>query len=94
MKVALGPHHLRPGRTRHSIRDANGHRDFPSLVRLEIAKYVGDDGYYLFHIAEDGSIADTHHATVDEAVDQAEWEFGVQPGEWDRLQQTESGRSS
>jgi hypothetical protein len=82
-KVILGPHHLCPGRTRHSIADAKGQRDFPPFVRLEIAQYQGDQGFYLLHISEDGSIADTHHETLAEAFHQAEWEFEVKADEWE-----------
>ena len=89
MKATLGTNHLRPGRTRHAIRDARGEREFPPFVRLEIAKYPGDQGYYLLHICEDGSMADTHHSTLEEAVHQAEWEFGVQGNEWQVVHPTE-----
>ncbi len=65
--------------------DSRGIRDFPAFVRLEIAAYPGDDGYYLLHISEDGSMADTHHATIDEALHQAEWEFEVKPQEWEKI---------
>ena len=77
-RVVLGNHHLRPGRTRHSM---NG-RDFPHFVSLEIAEYPGDSGFYLLHICGDGSIADTHHDSMDEAMHQAEFEFAVQRNEW------------
>jgi hypothetical protein len=86
MRVTLGVNHLRPERTRHAIGDANGEREFPPFVRLEIAKYPGDDGYYLLHVCEDGSMADTHHSTAEEAVHPAEWEFGVQRSEWQVVQ--------
>jgi hypothetical protein len=82
MRVALGAHHSRPGRTRHAISDGNGERAFPPFVRLEIARYPGDDDYYLLHICADGSIADTCHSTIEEAFHQAEWEFGVKKHEW------------
>jgi hypothetical protein len=82
MKAALGARHLRPGRTRHMISDGKGQREFPPFVRLEIAQYPGDEGCYLLHICEDGSTADTWHETVDEALHQAEWEFGVLGSEW------------
>ncbi len=85
MRVLLGPGHLCPGRTRHRISDGKGIQDFPAFVRLEIASYPGDDGYYLLHICQDGSMADTHHATIGEALHQAEWEFDVKPAEWQDL---------
>ena len=84
MQVALGANHLRPGRTRHTMSDGATEREFPPFVRLEIAqsRYSSDPGFYLLHICVDGSTADTYHSTVEEALHQAEWEFGVQPNEW------------
>jgi hypothetical protein len=82
-KVALGPQHLRPGRARHRRNDGNGNlRDFPPFVCLEIAMTASRDAYYLFHIAENNEIADTWHQTLDEAFEQAEFEFGVERNEW------------
>ena len=82
MSVALGPGHLRPGRTRHTITDEKGSREFRPFVRLEIAQYPGHKECYLFHISEDGMLADTCHQTVEEALDQADWEFNVHRDEW------------
>src|SRR5258708_3841613 len=82
MRATLGANHLRPGRTRHMISDGKGQRDFPPFVRLEIAQYPGDGGCYLLHVCEDGSVADTWHSTLEEAIHQAEWELGVQREEW------------
>jgi hypothetical protein len=82
-RVALGgPHHLRTGRTRHTIKDANGIREFAPFVALEIASYPNTESCYLFHISENGEIADTWHQSVDEAIQQAEWELGVKREEW------------
>ena len=86
MKIKLGENHLRLGRTRHEIADARGRRAFPPFVRLEIAQYPGDSSYYLLHISEDGQIADTNHETVEEAMHQAEFEFGVNGKEWEMVQ--------
>ena len=81
-RVALGPQHLRTGRTKHRIRDAKGAREFAPFVALEIARYPNEHSCYLFHISENGEVADTWHQTFEEAFDQAEWEFGVQREEW------------
>lgn len=81
-RVALGTHHLRPGRTKHSIRNANGLRDFAPLVALEIARYPNEESCYLFHISENGEATDTWHQTLEEAFEQAQYEFGVQSEEW------------
>ncbi len=84
MEVSLGVHHLRPGRTRHTISNGAGEREFPPFVKLKIAqsRYSSDLGFYLLHICADGSMADTYHSTVEEALHQAEREFGVQRSEW------------
>ena len=94
MKVTLGANHLRPGRTRHAISNGRSERGFSAFVRLEIARYPADDGYYLLHICEDGAVADTHHSTVEEAMHQAEWEFGVQRTEWQVVCTNESGQEN
>ena len=76
-RVVLGHHHLRPGRTRHMVNS----KDFPPFVSLEIVQYPNDSGVYLLHICASGEVADTHHETVEEAMHQAEFEFGVQRDE-------------
>ena len=81
-RVSLSPHHLRPGRTRHTISDANGVRAFAPFVALEIVSYPNEKSCYLFHISENDEIADTWHQSVEEALDQAEYEFGVRRTEW------------
>ena len=81
-RVALGPHHLRPGRSRHTIIDANGPRQFSAFVSLEIASYPNEQSCYLFHICENGEGTDTWHPSLERALEQAEWEFGVQRHEW------------
>ena len=91
MKVGLGTNHLRPGRARHFIKNSQGRREFPPFVRLEIAQYPQSKGCYLFHICEDGSGTDTWHETLDQALDQAEWEFEVRRNEWQMVQPDLSG---
>jgi hypothetical protein len=81
-KVVLGPHHLKPGRTKHTISDSKGKRDFPPFVALEIASCPGEESCYLFHICKSGECADTWHQSLEDAVHQAEYEFGVHESEW------------
>jgi hypothetical protein len=81
-RVSLGPHRLRPGQTKHTKRDASGLREFPPFVALGVASYPKEQSCYLFHICENGEGTDTWHQTLEEALDQAEWEFGVQRNEW------------
>ena len=77
-RVVLGDHHLRPGRTRHTM---NG-KDFPAFASLEIAQFPNDSGFYLLHICATGEVADTWHQTIEDAMHQAEFEFGVRKEEW------------
>jgi hypothetical protein len=81
-RATLNERHLRPGRTKHSIADSKRSQEFPPFVSLAICQYPGDSGYYLMHICEDGQVADTWHENVNDAFHQAEWEFGIQPAEW------------
>jgi len=83
-KVRLGDHHLHPGRTEHTLVDSQGARPFPPFTSLVITQSLlpGDSGYYLMHLCADGSGTDTHHESLGDAFNQAEWEFGVQSSEW------------
>ena len=75
--VQLGPNHF-PSKTRHSI---NG-KAVSDFTRLELATYSPKEGYYLLHILSDDTGTDTWHQSLDEALDQVEWEFGVTRQEW------------
>ncbi len=55
---------------------------YPDFVSLEIARYEDAPGYYLFHITSDGQNSDTYHSSMQEALEHAEFEFGVKPEEW------------
>lgn len=87
-RVRLGAHH-HVGLTKHTISDAKGKRDFPPFVELAIASYPGETSCYLFHVCADGQVADTWHQNIEEALNQAEWEFGVKPEEWMTLERPE-----
>ena len=82
MKATLGAPHHYASRTKHTVKDQHGSRDFPPFVCLEIVQDPRAESCYLFHISEDGQIADTWHETIADAIDQAEWELGVRPDEW------------
>ncbi len=82
LRVELGPHHLSPGRTLHTLSGSTGSREFAPFKSLEIVTFEGDSGFYLMHLATDGTAADTWHGTLDDAKHQAEWEFGIAENEW------------
>jgi hypothetical protein len=80
-RVELDAHH-HASLSKHTISDGEGTRDFPPFVKLVIAAYPGEKSCYLFHVCADGQVADTWHETVEDALYQAEWEFGVTRDEW------------
>lgn len=81
-KVTLREHHLSPGRTKHTLSDSNGVSPFPPFTSLAITRYLDGSGYYLMHICENHLGTDTWHETLEDALHQAEWEFGVLAEEW------------
>jgi hypothetical protein len=80
-RVRLDSHH-HASLTNHTLSDAQGVRNFPPFVELVIAAYPGETSCYLFHICAHGQMADTWHEVIEDALHQAEWEFGVKPEEW------------
>lgn len=83
--VTLTDHHLRPGRTKHTLSEAAGTRDFPPFTSLTIARYPEDSGFYLLYLTDVGPGADTYHLSLADALHQAEREFGVEQDEWTNL---------
>jgi hypothetical protein len=85
-RVKLGLGHRPTGATRHYF----GNVELPPPVELRIAQYVGeDDGFYLFYCDETGrEQADTYHHSLDAAMQQAQFEFGVKQDEWELVKAT------
>ena len=81
-RVELGLHHLRPGRTKHQLKDAEGLHEFPPFIALEICSASSSGGFYVMYESETGHGTDTWHQTLDDAFHQAEWEFGIAREEW------------
>ena len=78
-EVFLADYHRPTGKTIHRI----GEREIETPVKLQIAQYAGDSGFYLFYFDSSGrEISDTYHSDIDQAMGQAKWEFGVQDNEW------------
>ena len=70
------------GKTRHF----SGNIELPKPDFLQIVKYEDDTGYYLFYL--NGSkecMTDTYHETIKNAIDQAQWEFGVDANDWEEV---------
>ncbi len=71
--------HVPTGRTSHFV----GGELMGKPELLKIVQYRGETGFYLFYCGADGrEITDTLHVSIQKAQEQAEWEFGVKPGEW------------
>lgn len=61
------------GETRHVVGD-DERNDFAALA---VAQYEEEDGVYLLYCDDDwDAITDTHHDSVEQAITQAESEFG------------------
>jgi hypothetical protein len=59
-----------------------GSVEFAPFKALEICQHPGDAGYYLMYEPETGYGTDTWHLSLEDALHQAEWEFGVLKNEW------------
>ena len=81
-KVNLDPSvHKRSGNTKH-FRDDRLIDKLPSYLQIEDNPDV-DNEVYLIHYDEKGDdIADTLHDSIEEAMEQANWEFNVQKEDW------------
>ena len=83
MRLTLQLHYVPTGNTTHKLGSPDGKQEnFPPFVRLEIAQYEGDTGFYLLYYPEIGHGTDTWHLSLEDAMHQAEFEFNVRPNEW------------
>jgi hypothetical protein len=79
LRLPLTPAHSPTGKTRHF----SGGELLPAPSELRIVKYADDPGFYLFYCDNTGKeLTDTYHDTLEGAMAQAEWEFGVKENEW------------
>ena len=64
----------------------DGNKILPQPFALNIVKYDGDSGFYLFYLDESGKEqTDTYHESIEDAFKQAEFEFGVKKEDWKNL---------
>lgn len=78
-QARLTDRHKPTGKTHH-YHDAN---QLPAPSSLRIGKYSDDSGYYLVYLDASGvELTDTYHDSIEGALVQAEWEFGIKPDEW------------
>lgn len=51
--------------------------------KLQIVKYLDTEGFYLIYLSsDDKEITDTFHDSINGAMEQAEWEYGVKKNDW------------
>ena len=78
-EIRLDERHQPTGRTIHR----KGSEVLPAPSTLRIASLPGAPGVYLLHFdPAEREITDTFHDSVEDAMTQAEWEFGILPSEW------------
>jgi hypothetical protein len=78
-RVTLDSRHRATGKTEHRL----GSKVLPKPHSLSVCQYVNDPGYYLFYYdAEGRELTDTYHDTIESALAQAQYEFGVDPRDW------------
>ena len=88
-RITLKSHHQPTGKTRHTegFLGPEGLISGPELARphgLVIAQLPPDEGYYLLYLDQEGNeITDTYHDYLEAALAQAEWEFDIEPTEWE-----------
>ncbi len=81
-QVRLTSAHKPTGRTRH----IRVNEELPPPALLRIARYPDDRGCYLLYLDSEGEeLTDTYHESLAAALAQAEWEFQVQPSQWQIL---------
>jgi hypothetical protein len=79
-QIELGESHPPTFKTRHY----HGNKVERPASFLQIAGYPDEEGYYLLYLDElKKEITDTFHETIEAAMQQAEWEYGVRPTEWE-----------
>lgn len=79
-KIKLGPRHIPTGKTKHF--DSSVELGKPSI--LKIVQYKDDAGFYLIYCDDRGEeLTDTYHDSLKDAMDQAKWEFQIEPQEWE-----------
>lgn len=83
-RIQLRPSHRPTGRTRHYRDD----KLLPPPSELRIVQYPEDPGFYLLYCDDSGiEMTDTYHDALEGALNQAEWELQVKPGEWEVVDQ-------
>jgi hypothetical protein len=90
-RITLRAQHVPTGKTRHTQGSVTPEGvisgiDLQTPSELMIAQIPPDYGYYLLYLDNQGNeITDTYHDTLEQALEQAKWEFQVEPIEWETV---------
>ena len=77
--LVLTDSNIRTGNTRHIV----GGSLIKNFYGLAICQYENDKGFYLFYCDSSWkTITDTHHETIEDAKDQAEFEYTNIENNW------------
>lgn len=77
--VRLTEAHQPTGATSHRV---DG-KPVEAAAELRVMQFEGDSGFYLIHLDKNGEeLTDTYHETVEQAFEQAHFEFGIARDEW------------
>ncbi|MEM7247177.1 MAG: hypothetical protein AAF533_17685 [Acidobacteriota bacterium] len=81
MKRLTAPVPPTPGKTRHFIVNKSGSTPCEHPATLVIEER--DGAFFLLRLSSDGGfVADTWHLTLEEALEQARHEYGIEEAEW------------
>ena len=79
LQVRLIGKHASTGNTRH-FRDG---KQISAVSSLQIREELAGGGFYLLYMdANDEELTDTLHPSIEDAMEQARFEFNVEPDEW------------
>lgn len=79
-RIQLNILHERTGRTLHYSEG----KLLDKPAELVIWEFDSAPGYYLIHLNKDGEeITDTYHESIQDAMEQAKFEFQVNFGDWE-----------
>ncbi len=81
--TVIDDRHAKTGNTKHIV----GGQLVEKINGLAICRYDNDPGYYLFGCNNNwDSITDTYHDSIDDAKEQAEFEYTNTLGTWTEMQ--------
>ena len=83
--VRLAKHHLKPGRVERFLEDDPA--PYPHSLAMETMRNVaGEDEYVVVLLDENGEpFMHSHPYDLDDAFNDAEYEFGIKREEWKRM---------